>query len=198
MNSFLKLSYASGNHAAFEKLGLRSLPELGYGERQMLEDPEFPESMRQTELDSYLQRAISTPISPEQEFMEQRRLEGTLGGGAIGGTLGLGTGYGLAKALQRPAGLPMLIGALGAGTLGALTGRPLGAEAGRREHAEQAQRQEEMGELFTDPYRMHRELQRHLAQGRRKRTAEDRDHDRTVASLSAPPDFRVNYNIDAR
>lgn len=169
MHTYLIFSYATGQHVAFEKLGLQRLPELGKGERQMLEDPDFPQSMRQTELDSFLQRAISTPVSPEQEFMESGKLEGTVGGGLLGGGIGALTGAGLGMLSKRP-GLGALIGGTGMGTLGALIGRPLGAETGRREHEQQTGRQEELGEIFTDPYKMQRELQQHLAKGRRRET----------------------------
>jgi hypothetical protein len=180
MSTYLSLSYANGCRGAFTKLGLRRLPEMGYGEENMLQDADMPESIRQTELDSYLQRALTTPLSSEQEFMESGRDSGTLGGGLLGGSIGAATGYGLGK-LRGKAGLGAAIGGLGLGTAGALLGRPLGAESGRREHGEQSKMQEEMGDIYTDPYKMQRELQKHLLNGRRKHERESREHEQNVA-----------------
>jgi hypothetical protein len=161
----------------------------------MLEDPDMPSDIRQTELDSYLQRVLTTPISPEEEFVSSGKTTGTVQGGLVGGSLGALTGAGLGGLAKRP-GLGALIGGAGAGTLGALIGRPLGAETGRREHAQQTTKQDELGEVFTDPYKMQRELQKHLAEGRRKRDESTKDHEREVAYLNAPPPYRVNYNLN--
>lgn len=197
MTHYLKLAYVTGCHSVFHKLGLEQLPQLGAGERDMLQDPDFPEDMRRTELDSYLQRAITTPISPEQDFMSEGKTKGTLGGGALGGGIGALTGGALGSLAKRP-GMGALIGGLGAGTLGALIGRPLGAESGRREHKSQSDEQEDLGSMFADPYKMHRELQLHLADGRRKKLDDDRDHDEGVARAGRAPLGRINYNIDGQ
>ena len=193
MNIYLRYSYDTGRHLAFEKIGLTRLPQLGAGERGMLEDPDMPEDIRQTELDSFLHRAITSPVSSEQDFMESGKLKGTVGGGALGGGIGASTGFGIAKALGKKPGLPSLIGGLGAGSLGALIGRPLGAESGRREHKEQSQRQDALGDIYTDPFRMQRELQRHLQSGRRKRDAQGRAHEMNVAMA---PSTNLNYNVN--
>lgn len=195
MHTYLRISYTTGQQEAFTKLGIERLPEIGRGERDMLEDADMPEGIRQTELDSFLQRALTTPISSEQDFMESGKTKGTIGGGLLGGGIGALTGAGLGSLAKRP-GLGALIGGAGAGTLGALIGRPLGAEAGRREHEGQTKRQDELGEIFTDPYKMQRELQKHLAQGRRRQKSDERGHERSVAYMGAPPSHRVNYNFN--
>lgn len=197
MHPYLQVSYATGRHEAFVKLGLQRLPEIGEGERSMLEDADMPSDIRQTELDSFLQRALTTPISSEQDFMESGKLKGTLGGGALGGGIGALTGMGLGGLAKRP-GLGALIGGAGMGTLGALIGRPLGADAGRREHKKQTKRQDDLGDIFTDPYKMQRELQKHLASGRRRKEDDDKSHERSVAALGSPSYYNSNYNINER
>lgn len=195
MNIYLKLSYLTGQQDAFEKVGLQRLPELGRGERQMLEDPDMPEDLRKTELDSYLHRALTAPISSEDEFMTSGKTKGTLGGGALGGAVGGLAGYGLGRLAKHP-GKGALIGGLGGASLGALVGRPLGAEAGRREHQSESAQQTSLGDIYTDPHKMQRELHKHQMAGRQKRTEDERSHERNVAHIGAPLPYNVNYNIN--
>lgn len=191
--TLLTLSYHTGRCDAFTKLGLQELPELGSGERKMLEDADMPGDIRRTELDSYLQRALTAPISSEQDFMEQGKIRGTVGGGIGGAGLGGLTGYGLGR-LSGHGGKGALIGALGAGTLGALLGRPLGAESGRREHTSQQDRQDQLGGIYTDPYQMQRELQRHLATGRKKKDEQSKDHELNLAEMNRPRTHNTKLN----
>lgn len=195
MNIYLKLSYLTGQQDAFEKVGLQRLPQLEGGERQMLEDPDMPEDLRKTELDSYLHRALTAPISSEDEFMSSGKTKGTIGGGAMGGAVGGLSGYGLGRLAKHP-GKGALIGGLGGMSLGALIGRPLGAEAGRRDHQSETSRQSALGDIYTDPLKMQRELHKHQMSGRQKRTEDERSHEREVAYIGAPPPYHVNYNVN--